>query len=305
MFSKSIVALITPFDSDNNIDYSTLAKLLEWHIASGTHGVVLAGTTGESATLSSDEKVALAQAALQITQGRLKILVGNGSYNTAESIALTQRLNKLAIDGYLTVTPYYNKPTETGLFAHFSAIAQQSEHPIILYNVPSRTLCDMSNELVVQLSELSNIVGLKDATADLSRVQWLRKACKSSFALLSGDDATALAYCLAGGDGVISVTANIAPQVISEIQVLLAQKEGANYLAHIDNAIALDNSIAALHQGLFIESNPIPVKWALSWMNKLSHATLRLPLQILSKQAQGILEKQLKDCGIKQYPQER
>jgi 4-hydroxy-tetrahydrodipicolinate synthase len=305
MFSKSIVALITPFDGDNNIDYLALASLLEWHISSGTHGIVLAGTTGESATLSNDEKVALTKAALEITQGRLKVLVGNGSNNTAESIALTQRLNTLAIDGFLTVTPYYNKPTQAGLFAHFSAIAQVSKHPIILYNVPSRTLCDMSNELVVQLSELNNIVGLKDATADLSRVQRLRRVCKDDFALLSGDDATALAYCLAGGDGVISVTANIAPQIISEIQVLIAQKNATNYLANINKAIALDNTIAALHQGLFIEPNPTPVKWALYWMNKLSHANLRLPLLTLSEQAQGILEQQLKNSGIKQYPQER
>lgn len=302
MFSQSIVALVTPFNNDNKIDFSVLASLLEWHIASGTKGVVLAGTTGESATLSIDEKVALAEFAVKQVKGRLKILVGNGSNNTAEAISLTKRLNALDIDGYLTVTPYYNKPTDEGLFAHFSAIAAATELPVILYNVPSRTLCDMNNEIVIRLSELNNIVGLKDATADLSRVSLLRKKCKKNFMLLSGDDASALDYCVAGGDGVISVTANIAPKEISQIQKLLSLSN--NSIANIEQAKRLDAQLSSLHQGLFIESNPIPVKWALYWMNKLTNAQLRLPLLTLSKDAQRILEQQLKNCGIKQYPQE-
>ena len=302
MFSQSIVALVTPFNNDNKIDFSLVGSLLEWHIASGTRGIVLAGTTGESATLSMDEKITLAEFVVSKAKGRLQILVGNGSNNTAESITLTKRLNKLDIDGYLTVTPYYNKPTDEGLFAHFSAIAQATELPIILYNVPSRTLCDMSNEIVIRLSELNNIVGLKDATADLSRVSVLRKYCKPNFILLSGDDATAFDYCLAGGDGVISVTANIVPKEISNIQQLLSLS--VNRLTNIDQAKVIDAKIAELHQGLFIESNPIPVKWALYWMKKLTNAHVRLPLLVLSRNAQGILEQQLKNCGIKQYPQE-
>ncbi len=302
MFSQSIVALVTPFNNDNKIDFSVLASLLEWHIASGTKGVVLAGTTGESATLSIDEKVALAEFSVKQVKGRLKILVGNGSNNTAEAVFLTKRLNKLDIDGYLTVTPYYNKPTDEGLFAHFSTIAAATELPIILYNVPSRTLCDMTNEIVIRLSELNNIVGLKDATADLSRVSLLRSKCKTNFMLLSGDDESALDYCLAGGDGIISVTANIAPKEISHIQYLLSLSTHSK--ANIEQAKTLDAQLASLHQGLFIESNPIPVKWALYWMNKLTNAQLRLPLLTLSEDAQRILEQQLKNCGIKQYPQE-
>ncbi len=302
MFSQSIVALVTPFNDDNKIDFSVVEALLEWHIASGTQGVVLAGTTGESATLSFDEKIALAKFAVKVAKGRLKILVGNGSNNTAETIALTKQLEPLNIDGYLTVTPYYNKPTDDGLIAHFSAIAKATVLPIILYNVPSRTICDMNNEIVIRLSELNNIVGLKDATADLSRVAVLRKACKSDFALLSGDDATALDYVLAGGDGVISVTANIAPKAVSDIQQLLSLSE--NKLKNQEKAKAIEAKIAKLHQGLFIESNPIPVKWAMYWMNKLNNAQVRLPLLSLSKNAQGILEQQLKNCGIKPYPQE-
>lgn len=302
MFSQSIVALVTPFNDDNKIDFSVVEALLEWHIVSGTQGVVLAGTTGESATLSFDEKIALAKFAVKVAKGRLKILVGNGSNNTAETIALTKQLEPLNIDGYLTVTPYYNKPTDDGLIAHFSAIAKATVLPIILYNVPSRTLCDMNNEIVIRLSELNNIVGLKDATADLSRVAVLRKACKSDFALLSGDDATALDYVLAGGDGVISVTANIAPKAVSDIQQLLSLSE--NKLKNQEKAKAIEAKIAKLHQGLFIEPNPIPVKWAMYWMNKLNNAQVRLPLLSLSKNAQGILEQQLKNCGIKPYPQE-
>jgi 4-hydroxy-tetrahydrodipicolinate synthase len=306
MFSGSIVALVTPFTLDDQIDFNVLESLIEWHINAGTQGLVLAGTTGESATLSADEKISLAKAAVTFVQGRIKVLVGNGSNNTAESIALTKRLNDIGIDGYLTVTPYYNKPTDAGLVAHFSAIAAATNLPIILYNVPGRTLCDLNTDIVVKLAELNNIVGIKDATADLSRVALLKvqlnKLGKTNFALLSGDDASALDYCLAGGDGVISVTANIAPQEIAQIQKLL----------HVDNAVTdnvqqaklINNSITELHSALFIESNPIAVKWALFWMKKLKNANLRLPLLSLSKPAQLSLQKVLENSGIKQYPQE-
>jgi len=309
MFSGSIVALVTPFTLDNKIDFNALKHLIEWHINAGTNGIVLAGTTGESATLSADEKVMLAIESVKIADQKISILVGNGSNNTAESIALTQRLNDTGINGYLTVTPYYNKPTDAGLIAHFSAIAKATELPIILYNVPSRTLCDLKNELVVQLAELINVVAIKDATADLPRLINLKSQLEAKgitdFSLLSGDDASAIEFCLAGGKGVISVTANVTPAEIAKMQQLIQlNKSASEYNQAVEQAKALDKQLACLHQDLFIESNPITVKWVLFWMNKLTNANLRLPLLSLSKSAQLILQKTLKDSGIKQYPQE-
>jgi len=313
MFSGSIVALVTPFTLDNRIDFNVLTQLIEWHIAAGTSGIVLAGTTGESVTLSPDEKVLLAAEAVKIAKQRIQILVGNGSNNTAESIVLTQRLNGTGISGYLTVTPYYNKPTDDGLFAHFSAIAAATSLPIILYNVPSRTLCDLNNALVLRLAELINVVGIKDATADLARMIKLKAQLKENnitdFSLLSGDDASAVDFCLAGGKGVISVTANVAPAEIAQIQQLilsnkLASEQNQEVTQAITKAKKIDEKLTRLHHDLFIESNPIAVKWALFWMNKLTNDNLRLPLLSLSKPAQLILQNTLKDSGIKQYLQE-
>ncbi len=325
MFSGSIVALVTPFTLDNKVDFEVLASLIEWHINAGTQAIVLAGTTGESATLSDNEKVTLASQAVAIAQGRIKLLVGNGSNNTAASVGLTQRLNTTGIDGYLTVTPYYNKPTDDGLIAHFSAIAKATSLPIILYNVPSRTLCDMSNEVIVRLAELNNIVGIKDATADLSRLSdliiKLQKIGKKDFALLSGDDATAVDYCIAGGHGVISVTANVLPEKIAQMQQLLQNQplvlsteknmsvdkttiESIKREKNCQQAKVINAQLNELHQALFIESNPITVKWVLYWMNKLKNADLRLPLLSLSTTAQLSLQQILENSGIKQYPQE-
>jgi len=286
MFSGSIVALITPFTDSNAIDYFCLAELIDWHIHSGTQAIVLAGTTGESPTLTDDEKIALATFAVAHAQGKIQILVGNGTNDTEHSVQLTNQLNDTGIDGYLTVTPYYNKPPEAGLLAHFKAIAQASALPILLYNVPSRTQCDLSNELIIQLAELNHIVGLKDATADLSRVSRLRKLCPASFSLLSGDDATALAYCLAGGNGVISVTANVAPK-------LVAQQQQALSVGNVAYAQQLEITLAVLHRDLFIESNPIAVKWALYRLKKIPNTNLRLPLVPLSSSGQQIINQTL------------
>lgn len=291
MFVKSIVALVTPFNDEHQIDWPSLAKLIDWHIASGTSAIVLAGTTGESATLTDDEKVQLAEFAVQQAKGNIQIILGNGSNNTAHSVALTKRLSELAITGFLTVTPYYNKPTAQGLIAHFSAIANATELPIILYNVPGRTQCDMSNEVVTELAKVPNIVGLKDATADLSRVSPLRQALGDNFALLSGDDATAMAYVLAGGDGVISVTANIVPSAIAQQQAHLAQ-------GNIEQAKQLDQQLASLHDVLFIESNPIAVKWALTEIKQLANGGLRLPLTELSDVNQVKVKQVLKACQL-------
>ena len=294
MFSGSIVALITPFTKNSGIDIVSLTKLIEWHIASGTEAIVLAGTTGESPTLSHDEKVLLAITAVKISQGRIKILVGNGSNNTAESVKLTTLLNDTGIDGFLTVTPYYNKPTDAGLIAHFTAIANATPLPIILYNVPGRTQCDMNNKVVVALSELSNIVGLKDATADLSRVPELLEKCHQPFTLLSGDDATALAFCLAGGDGVISVTANIAPKEMSQIYRELKNNEVAK-------AKEYNKQLAELHHKLFIESSPMAVKWGMFKLGYLPNADVRLPLVNLSESGQTCIEKVLIDAELKSW----
>jgi 4-hydroxy-tetrahydrodipicolinate synthase len=291
MFSSSIVALVTPFNEENTIDFNTLAELIEWHISAGTQGIVLAGTTGESATLSFDEKLAIAKFAVDIAQKRIQIILGNGSNNTAEVIALTEQANSIALDGYLTVTPYYNKPTQQGLIAHYRTIAEVSSHPIILYNVPSRTCCDMVNETVLTLAELPNIVALKDATADLSRLSALKQQKPPSFALLSGDDATAVSYCLQGGDGVISVSANVVPGYIAQIQQAIANNQ-------LDEAKRLNALLMALHRDLFVESNPIAVKWAMKQLNKLACERVRLPLTPLSLAAQQKLQQTMQAVGL-------
>jgi 4-hydroxy-tetrahydrodipicolinate synthase len=291
MFSGSIVALITPFTQNNQIDYDCVSELIEWHIASGTQGLVIAGTTGESATISDQEKVALVTFVVKKVNHRITVIAGNGSNNTAQSVELTKALNHTGIDGFLTVTPYYNKPTEAGLFAHYSTIAAATELPIILYNVPSRTQCDLSNTLVQKLSELNNIKGLKDATADLSRLSWLKQACDDSFMFFSGDDATAMAYCMSGGQGVISVTGNVIPTLIAELQQLIHSKQ-------YTEAQLLEQRLSILHKALFVESNPIAVKWALYKLNKIPNANLRLPLTTLSEQGQHFINQTILDSGL-------
>ena len=295
MFSGSIVALITPFNVDGEIDYDGLARLIQWHIQSGSSGIVIAGTTGESPTLSDDEKVALAKAAVATARGRIDILVGNGGNNTLGCVRLTKRLNETGIQGYLTVTPFYNKPTDAGLLAHFSAIARATTLPVILYNVPGRTLCDLSNEIVIKLSELNNIIAIKDATADLSRVPVLLKKCRQPFHLLSGDDASAVAFCKAGGHGVISVTANVAAREMANVHAALAAGE-------IEQAELLNKQLTDLHEKLFIESSPMASKWALYCLQLLDNAELRLPLVGLSAAGKNCIEQTLKDSGL--YPQE-
>ncbi|WDE07364.1 4-hydroxy-tetrahydrodipicolinate synthase [Thalassomonas viridans] len=295
MFSGSIVALITPFNADGEIDYDGLASLVEWHIQAGTSAIVIAGTTGESPTLSDDEKVALAKAAVAAAGGRIAILVGNGGNNTLACVRLTERLNETGIQGYLTVTPFYNKPTDAGLLAHFKAIAGATSLPVILYNVPGRTLCDLSNEIVIKLSELNNVVAIKDATADLTRVPELLEKCRQPFHLLSGDDASAVAFCKMGGHGVISVTANVAAREMAAVHGALASGD-------IGQAELLDRQLAGLHKGLFIESSPMAAKWALYRLKLLDNARLRLPLVDLSASGKNYIEQILKDSGL--YPQE-
>ncbi len=275
MLSGSIVAIVTPFTDSGEVDYEAYQALLDWHCASGTSGVVVAGTTGESAALSLEEIKKLVALTVDRCQGKMRVLVGNGSIATQKVIETTMALNSLQFDGYLTVTPYYVKPSQKGLVEHFKAVADAAEHPVYLYNVPGRTCCDLSNESVVTLSKHPNIVGIKDATADLTRVEELIAQVSGQFAVLSGDDATSQAFMELGGDGVISVTANLVPEAMAQRCHYLAQGE-------IERAREIDGQIKDLHQLLFVEANPVPVKWALSQQNKIKN-TLRLPLTPLEK----------------------
>jgi 4-hydroxy-tetrahydrodipicolinate synthase len=269
-FSGSWVALITPMDSHGEVDYDDLRKLVEWHVECGTTGLVILGTTAETATLSESEQFDILNAVIEQNKGRLPIIVGNGGNCTRSTIEKTQQLDKLAIDGFLTVTPYYNKPNQKGMVEHFKSVAAATNKAVILYNVPPRTGVDLSNESVLQLMSVSNIVGIKDATSDLSRVDVMKKA-DDSFILLSGDDLTSREYMELGGHGVISVTANVEPQIVSDM--VAACSEG-----DVELAKQLDQRVTALHRDLFIEPNPVPSKWALKEKGLIKTDMVRLPL---------------------------
>jgi len=269
-FSGSFVALITPMLADGMVDFKSLRKLVDWHIESGTHGLVILGTTAESATLTEAEQLEVLDCVIQQNSGRLPIVVGNGTNSTASTIAKTRLFDELAIDGFLTVTPYYNKPTQKGMIAHFRAVAASTAKPILLYNVPGRTGVDLDNESVIELMSVENIVGIKDATGDLSRVATLKEA-DENFALFSGDDATGLNYVVKGGDGVISVTANVVPRLMSQMLVALQHKD-------LDSAVSINGKLASLHTDLFIEPNPVPAKWALKELGQIASDMVRLPL---------------------------
>ena len=268
--SGSFVALITPMLEDGAVDYKSLSSLVNWHIDSGTQGLVILGTTAEAATLSEQEQFDVLACVIEVNRGRLPILVGNGSNSTAAAITKTRKLDELAIDGYLTVTPYYNKPTQKGMIAHFKAVAAATDKPIVLYNVPGRTCVDLINDSVIELMAISNIVGIKDATGDLSRVSILKKASES-FALLSGDDLTGREFIQAGGDGVISVTANVEPVLMSQMIQALREQD-------TDKALTIDDKLTLLHRDLFIEPNPVPAKWALKEKGQIVSYMVRLPL---------------------------
>lgn len=281
MLSGCIVAIVTPFTDNGEVDFAAYKALVDWHVASGTSGVVVAGTTGESAALSLNEIKSLTELTLERSQGKLKILVGNGGVATEKVVETTKFLNSLAIDGFLTVTPYYVKPSQVGLIEHFRAVADVAKHPIYLYNVPGRTGCDLTNASVLELAKHPNIVGIKDATADLTRAKELIAELSGQFALLSGDDATSQAFMELGGDGVISVTANLVPE-------FLAQRCKLTALGDFETARVIDEKIRELHELLFVEANPIPVKWALSQLDKIENK-LRLPLTPLVKGQDALL----------------
>lgn len=291
MFGGSIVALVTPMDERGEVDYATLKALVDWHVAEGTDGIVAVGTTGESATLDFDEHESVLRHTVDYAAGRVPVIAGTGANATREAIELTERAERAGVAGCLTVTPYYNKPTQEGLFQHFKAIAESSKLPQLLYNVPGRTGVDLLPETVARLAAVSNIVGIKEATGKLERLAQIQALCGSEFLTFSGDDATALPFLAVGGHGVISVTANVAPRAMADLCRLA--RSGA-----IAEARAVDQKLRLLHERLFVEANPIPVKWALHRQRRLPQPTLRLPLTVLSSRHHGALDEALIAAGV-------
>jgi len=289
MFRGSIVALVTPMHADGEIDDASLQRLVDFHVAQGTSAIVSVGTTGESATLDEDEHCALIRRTVELAAGRLPVIAGTGANSTHEAITLTRCAREAGADAALLVTPYYNKPTQEGLYLHHRAVAEAVDIPQILYNVPGRTACDMRPETVARLAEVDNIVGLKEATGDLARVARLRDDCGPDFALYSGDDATAREFMLLGGDGVISVTANVAPRLMQALceAALAGDRERAE---------AIDARLAALHRDLFVQSNPIPVKWAVAAMG-LCQRGIRLPLTWLTEECEPCVRQAMVQAG--------
>ena len=291
MISGSIVAIVTPMHADGAIDYDSLQKLVDWHVDSGTDAIVSVGTTGESATLNHDEHCEVITRTIEFAAGRLPIIAGTGANSTSEAVALTRFAAKAGADAALLVTPYYNKPTQEGLFQHYRVISEAVDIPQILYNVPGRTAVDMRVETVIRLSELPNVTGLKEAAADgPERVAALRDACGEDFALYSGNDDTARQFVLNGGNGVISVTANVAP---AEMHRMIA----AALAADRETAAMIDEKLALLHDRLFIESSPIPVKWALAEMKRIDNG-IRLPLTWLDDEYHTAVREALEHAGL-------
>jgi len=291
MITGSIVALVTPLNSDSlEVDWNALKKLVEWHIELGTSSIVAVGTTGESATLDVSEHSAVIGMVVATAAGRIPVIAGTGANSTREAIVLTKAAKEAGADACLLVTPYYNKPTQEGLYLHHRAIAEAVDIDQILYNVPGRTACDMQVETVLRLSALDNIIGIKEATGDLQRAEQLVAQCPSDFAVYSGDDHTARELILMGGKGDISVTANVAPKLMSEM--CAAALAGDAKLAG-----ELDSQLSLLHDAMFVEANPIPVKWAVSQMGLMDNA-LRLPMTGLSEKYHDQVLAALQSAGL-------
>lgn len=290
MITGSIVALVTPMHANGDIDWVSLENLIEWHVESGTNAIVAMGTTGESATLGVNEHLAVMEKIITLVNKRIPVIAGTGANSTSEAIELTSAAEKMGADAALIVTPYYNKPTQEGLFLHHKAIAENCSIPQILYNVPGRTACDMQADTVVRLSELDNIVAIKEATGDVQRGKEIRERCHDDFLLYSGDDETFLDLFAVGAVGNISVTANVAPKQMASIcaKALAGDIESAKS----DNVV-----LEPLHKSLFLEANPIPVKWALHTMGKMN-AGIRLPLTPLSMAFRPTLKSALTAANI-------
>jgi 4-hydroxy-tetrahydrodipicolinate synthase len=289
MFKGSMVALVTPMLDDGTIDQTALAALIEWHIQAKTEALVIAGTTGESATLSEDEQFDLIRFAVQQAAGRIPIIAGTGTNSTTSTLQRTLNAEHAGAAAALIVTPYYNKPTQAGLYAHYHYIATHCALPLILYNVPTRTACDLLSETVIELAKIKRIIGLKDATGKIERVREIVKQC-SDFLIYSGDDATALELMLNGGHGVISVTANVAPEkMYAMTQAALAGKK--------DQATQIDTDLKLLHECLFVQSNPIPTKWVLEKMGKIKGG-IRLPLLPLESKYHDQVKEAMQNAGV-------
>ncbi|MCB5184824.1 4-hydroxy-tetrahydrodipicolinate synthase [Methylobacillus gramineus] len=290
MLQGSLVAIVTPMHDDGSLDIKALRSLIDFHVDQGTDGIVIVGTTGESPTVDFTEHALLIQTTIEHTAGRVPVIAGTGANSTSEAIALTRKAKELGADACLLVTPYYNKPTQEGLYQHFRAIAEAVDIPQILYNVPGRTACDLSNDTVLRLAAIENIIGIKDATGSIERGTDLILRAPADFAIYSGDDASSLALLLLGGHGVISVTANVAPKLMHEMCNAVLNSD-------IQEARAINAKLFALHQKLFVEANPIPVKWVLQEMS-LIQSGIRLPLVPLSAQFHETLRSAMKQAAI-------
>ncbi len=286
----SIVALVTPMLEDGSVDYPTLRTLIDWHIAEGTDCIGVVGTTGESPTVSIDEHCEIIRVAVEQAKGRVPIMAGCGANSTAEAIELTRFAQKVGADCHLQVVPYYNKPTQEGQYQHFKAIAEAVDLPMVLYNVPGRTVADMQLETVLRLAQIPGIVGIKEATGNIERAQWLIRDVPKGFAVYSGDDPTAVALMLCGGQGNISVTANIAPRLMHELCV-------AAIAGNVQRAMEIQRQLMPVHKHLFVEANPIPVKWAMAELG-LCGPTLRLPMTPLSAAFHTTVQDALRNGGL-------
>jgi 4-hydroxy-tetrahydrodipicolinate synthase len=286
----SIVALVTPMHEDGSVDYPTLRKLIDWHIAEGTDCVGVVGTTGESPTVNVEEHCEIIRVSVEQAKGRVPIMAGCGANSTAEAIELTRFAKQVGADCHLQVVPYYNKPTQEGQYQHFKAIAEAVDLPMVLYNVPGRSVADMAHDTVLRLAQVPGIVGIKEATGNIERAQWLIRDVPKGFAIYSGDDPTAVALMLCGGQGNVSVTANVAPRLMHELCV-------AAMSGDVKRAMAIQFQLMPVHRNLFVEANPIPVKWAMSRMG-LCGGAMRLPMTRLAQANESVVESALRTATL-------
>ena len=290
MIAGSMVALVTPMDAQGRLDWDSLSKLVDFHLENGTHAIVAVGTTGESATLDVDEHIKVIEFVVKRVDGRIPVIAGTGANSTREAVELTRNAKNAGADACLLVVPYYNKPTQEGLYQHFKHIAEAVDIPQILYNVPGRTSCDMQAETVIRLSSVPNIIGIKEATGDLQRAKAIIDGVSPDFIVMSGDDPTAVELILLGGKGNISVTANVVPREMADLcEAALA--------GDAEKARAINEKLMPLHKNLFVEANPIPVKWALVEMG-LMHEGIRLPLTWLSASCHETVRQALRQCDL-------
>jgi 4-hydroxy-tetrahydrodipicolinate synthase len=290
MLTGSIVAIVTPMHEDGSLDLERLRQLIDWHVAEGTQGIVVVGTTGESPTVDFEEHRLLIKSTVEWAAGRVPVIAGTGANSTAEAVELAKFAEDAGADMSLSVVPYYNKPTQEGLYRHFRTIAESAHVPHILYNVPGRTVADLHNDTTLRLAQIPNIVGIKDATANMERCADLLKRVPGDFAVYSGDDASGLALMMLGGHGVISVTANVAPAPMQEMCAAVLRGD-------LDRARDVNSKLLGLHTHLFVEANPIPVKWVLQAMNKIGPG-IRLPLTPLSSSFHDLLLGAMEQAGI-------